>query len=384
MSSKNYLSFPTGFLLGTGLLPESKFSRKIVSIGVFTPMTLFLVYLIVKKARNGENKDVLLWAELFESLTTCAHILSRKYVMYVHGGLISQIIKERGCYFWNYDIFGPKFGQTLERKMNICTKIVKIVVSGGVVTIVLFCLTTVFDKSKVVPLVCWTPEDSLQTGIIYAMEVLIMFEIMWALLSIDCFYLLICTDLRIQFILLQRMIKSIKFGSNHDEKSFAKMVHCTQHHKFLLHFHAKLNTIFSSYFIVLYLVTVACASMHTYIILFKQVANLDISDWLKVRFRSPGFGDSIKSACYLSGMLFQVGLYFVITSNVEIEVVEIYNLNWENTGSVKIRKHVLFMLMKSQEELSVTGGGMLHVKRNEYVGLVRLAYTIATILGGMT
>lgn len=44
-------------------------------------------------------------------------------------------------------------------------------------------------------------------------------------------------------------------------------------------------------------------------------------------------------------------------------------MNWENTNSLKIRKHILFMLMKSQEELSVTGGGMLHVNRNEYVGV---------------
>lgn len=205
--------------------------------------------------------------------------------MFVHGDLITQIIKERTCYFWEYNLFGAKFGKNLETKMKICSRIVKIVVSGGVVTIVLFCLTTVFDKTKVVPLVCWTPEDRVLTGIIYLIEVLIMFEIMYALLSLDCFYLLICTDLRIQFILLQKKIKSFRFGRE-DSESFRKIVHCTQHHNFLLQcvklvkinnpekifrFHGKLNTVFSSYFIVLYLVTVACASMHTYIILFKQV-----------------------------------------------------------------------------------------------------------------
>lgn len=59
------------------------------------------------------------------------------------------------------------------------------------------------------------------------------------------------------------------------------------------------------YFVVLYLVTVACASMHSYIILFK----------------SPSIGDTVKSIFYLTGMLFQVGLYFTITSNIEIEVL---------------------------------------------------------------
>ncbi|CAH1370721.1 unnamed protein product [Tenebrio molitor] len=144
-------------------------------------------------------------------------------------------------------MFGVEYGGTLQKKMIICTRIIKIVVSGGVVTVILFCLTTIFDENKVVPLICWTPDDKLLTGLIYAIEV----------------------------------------------------------------FHGKINKIFSFYFIVLYVVTVACASMHkTYLFFLK----------LFLFSRSPSFGDSVKSICYLVGMLFQVGLYFIITSNIEIEV----------------------------------------------------------------
>ncbi|XP_068907035.1 odorant receptor 43a-like [Tenebrio molitor] len=339
MSAKkrNYLDFPVGFLEGSGLSSTSRLYRKFISICIFLPITFFLVYLVVRKFWD-EKRDILLIAEVFESLTTCAHLLSRKYVMFVHGNLIKEVIKDREACFWDYNMFGVEYGGTLQKKMIICTRIIKIVVSGGVVTVILFCLTTIFDEKKVVPLICWTPDDKLLTGLIYAIEVLVMLEIMYVLLSIDSFYLLICTDLRIQFILLQDMIKTVKFGEGSNQKALTKIIQCTQHHEFLL--------------------------------------------------RSPSFGDSVKSICYLVGMLFQVGLYFIITSNIEIEAEnlsgEIYNINWEATDSLKVRKHILFMLMKSQEPLSITGGGMLHVNRNEYVVLCRLAYSIATILGGMT
>ncbi|XP_063904937.1 odorant receptor 98a-like [Zophobas morio] len=347
--SKNYLSFPIGFIEGSGLSSTSKLYRKILSLGVFLPMTFVLLYLIIRKFRE-EKRDVLMIAEVFEAITTCAHLLQRKYVMFMHRKLIKEVNKDRDENFWKYDLISTEMGLSFERQMII-----------------------LFDRSKVVPLMCWTPEDNkLLTAVIYIMQVLIMLEIMWALLSLDSFYLLMCTDLRIQFLLLQKTIQSVKLGEGSDTKGLVKIIDCTKHHKFLLRIHGKINTIFSSYFIMLYLVTVACASMHSYIILFK----------------SPSLGDSIKSVCYLSGMLFQVGLYFVITSNIEIEAEnlceEIYNINWEGTTNLKIRKHILFMLMKAQEPVSITGGGMLHVNRNEYVGLVRLAYSIATILGGMT
>jgi hypothetical protein len=131
-------------------------------------------------------------------------------------------------------MFGVEYGGTLQKKMIICTRIIKIVVSGGVVTVILFCLTTIFDEKKVVPLICWTPDDKLLTGLIYAIEVLVMLEIMYVLLSIDSFYLLICTDLRIQFILLQDMIKTVKFGEGSNQKALTKIIQCTQHHEFLL------------------------------------------------------------------------------------------------------------------------------------------------------
>ncbi|RZC31775.1 7tm 6 domain containing protein, partial [Asbolus verrucosus] len=214
----------------------------------------------------------------------------------------------RGEYFWDYNIFGKEFREKLERKVIVCTKIVKTVVTAGFITVGLFCLTTVFDETKVVLLICWTQE-----------------------------------------------IKQVLFT--------------------VLKFHGKINIIFSLYFIVLYLVTAALASIRSYILMIKQVLS------------SPSFADSIKSMYYLSSMLLQVDLLFITTSNIEIEVGiktnqhvyiifsqaqnlsdEIYNVNWEITSDTKIRKHILFMLMKSQIPLSITGGGILHVNRNEYVG----------------
>ena len=71
--SKNYLSFPIGFIEGSGLSSTSKLYRKILSLGVFLPMTFVLLYLIIRKFRE-EKRDVLMIAEVFEAITTCAHV----------------------------------------------------------------------------------------------------------------------------------------------------------------------------------------------------------------------------------------------------------------------------------------------------------------------
>ena len=155
--------------------------------------------------------------------------------MFMHRKLIKEVNKDRDENFWKYDLISTEMGLSFERQMIICTRIIKVVVSGGVFTVILFCLTTVFDRSKVVPLMCWTPEDNkLLTAVIYIMQVLIMLEIMWALLSLDSFYLLMCTDLRIQFLLLQKTIQSVKLGEGSDTKGLVKIIDCTKHHKFLL------------------------------------------------------------------------------------------------------------------------------------------------------
>lgn len=155
--------------------------------------------------------------------------------MYMYDDLLKEIITERFKYFWNYDLHGTEFGQTLQLKMKICSYIVRIVVSGGFVTIVLFCLTTIVDKSKKVPLICWTPEDDgLWTYLIYCIEVLVLLEILYMLLTLDCFYLLICTDFRIQLILLRKAISSIHFTDNNHENVLQNFINCTLHHKFLL------------------------------------------------------------------------------------------------------------------------------------------------------
>lgn len=76
MSAKkrNYLDFPVGFLEGSGLSSTSRLYRKFISICFFLPITFFLVYLVVRKFWD-EKRDILLIAEVFESLTTCAHVL---------------------------------------------------------------------------------------------------------------------------------------------------------------------------------------------------------------------------------------------------------------------------------------------------------------------
>lgn len=75
MSAKtqHYLNLPLRFLKGSGLSSSSHLSRKILSRCFFLPMTFALVYLVIRKF-GEKNIDILLLAELFETLTTCAHV----------------------------------------------------------------------------------------------------------------------------------------------------------------------------------------------------------------------------------------------------------------------------------------------------------------------
>ncbi|RZC31772.1 odorant receptor 22a-like [Asbolus verrucosus] len=328
MSTVYYLNFAIDFIEGSGLGPK---------IFMFRYM----------------KGDILLMAEAFESLSTYTQCTVRKYILFVHGKLITEVIKECGQ-LWNYDLFGAKDEKALRQKMEFCIKMTKALAMASSGTIALLCLTAIFDEKKSVPLTCWTPDSKLATGIIFSLEVLTLLETLYLVVALDSFYLLICTAITVQFIMLQKMLEQLNFGVNSDDE-----------------LHKKLNKIYSEYYIVQYVITVTAVAIQGYIVLYK----------------STSLQTSIKGVVYFFTVMFQVALFFIPASNIEIEAEnfsnEIYNVNWEDNRNMKNGKHILFMLMKSQKPLYMLGGGMLHVNRNEYIVLLRLAFTIATILGGM-
>nr|XP_015834113.1 PREDICTED: uncharacterized protein LOC107397687 [Tribolium castaneum] len=107
-----------------------------------------------------------------------------------------------------------------------------------------------------------------------------------------------------------------------------------------------------------------------------------------LKYSEANIETTIKSIVYTISLMLQGASFFFSASNIEIEAgnfsKEIYFLNWEDQQDVKIKKHILFMLMKSQENLELTGEGMVHVNRRDYLKMFRLAFTIATLLDGLS
>lgn len=42
----------------------------------------------------------------------------------------------------------------------------------------------------------------------------------------------------------------------------------------------------------------------------------------------------------------------------------IYNIDWQNTTSLQIRKFIVFWMMKAQKPINMSGSGLFQVNRN--------------------
>ncbi|KAJ3631112.1 hypothetical protein MTP99_012261 [Tenebrio molitor] len=375
MSSTDYLKFSRKFLEGTGLVPTSSLCKKLLSLLVFLPVCLVLNFLVVYQFARAKG-DILLIAEAFESLSTYGQLTVRKYQLLLHGNLIEEVMRD-WCQNWEYNLFGDKIETELRRKMELCIKMTKTLAFCSTGTITLMCVTALIDDKKLVPLTCFVPNYKWAAEIIFISEVIILFETLYYVVALDSFYLLNCMNLETQFTLMRELIKSIRFGADDDSECLQKLVRCAQHHKSLLRLHQKLNKVYSEYFILQYTITVTAVSIQAYLTIYRLVQG----HYKLLSHRT------LKSVVYFFTVMLQVALYFIPASNVEIEAenysLEIYSTNWEANTNNKIGKHLLFMLMKSQKSLNLLGAGMLHVNRPEYLAILRLGFTIATILGGL-
>ncbi|KAH0821598.1 hypothetical protein GEV33_001193 [Tenebrio molitor] len=153
------------------------------------------------------------------------------------------------------------------------------------------------------------------------METIFFFETALLVGMFDEFYLLMCTELKIQFELLSTTVKSIKFGTvftkDHEEICWRKLTQCTKYHNFLL------------------------GSSN----LPQIVANL--------------FVLVIVNGLFLMAV--------IPASEVEIEsenlALEIYNMDWYNARSFKIHKFLLFWLAQTQIPVQMSGAGILTLNR---------------------
>ncbi|EEZ99175.2 odorant receptor 7a isoform X1 [Tribolium castaneum] len=357
------------YMHGSGLGPTSPKIKRFISLWLLFPVSLLLDVLVIYDFHFLDN-DIFKTAELLESVSSFGQLPIRKFILTYHSKLIQNLLEDRKK-FWSYEMFGETYGKFLRRKMVLATRLIQTMIFFGASVATLMFVSTLADDRKTVPLECWIPEFKHSTHVVLVMQFCSLCEIIYLVGAVDCLYVLTCVDIKIQFLLLQKKLKTIQVGVKPMEECLNELTICVKHHNLLLRSHKSLNRIFSEYFFVQYFVSVLAACVQLYILMYITASLEDI----------------MKSIVYLSAVVFQVAIFFMPASDIEEEAeqfaVEIYNVNWECTSGTKFRKQLLFMLMKAQKPLYMLGGGMIHANRNEYIVLFRLAFSISTLLGGM-
>ncbi|EFA12791.2 odorant receptor 152 [Tribolium castaneum] len=364
-----YLKYCQTYIKGSGLAPDSPPIRKFLAKFFILPCFL-IIALSIYKLRDS-NSDIFLVIDVLECVASYTQLTIRKYIIYNHGKLMEEIISD--CEnLWSFDMFGPELGKNFDQKMRNTWTVVKSLITCGFVTFILMCVSATTSKENPLPFTCWVPNFAFATELLFLLQFLLLMELLYDVMAMDGFFLLVCMDIQIQFKMMKKMLHSIQFGVTSEEESWDKLVELVKQHNKMLKLHQKLNRVFSRYFLVQYAMTVGSMTVQAYTLKYSE-ANIETT---------------IKSIVYTISLMLQGASFFFSASNIEIEAgnfsKEIYFLNWEDQQDVKIKKHILFMLMKSQENLELTGEGMVHVNRRDYLKMFRLAFTIATLLDGLS
>jgi hypothetical protein len=155
-----------------------------------------------------------------------------------HGSLWEEIFEERSR-FWTYDSFDTSTGDKFRKLMDLCVSIIKIFWGGGFVSTLVHLTTPYLDKELLLPHSCWIPGNNfVMRVILYVLEGIFYVEMVFLAGVFDGFYLLMCSNLKIQFALLSRAVRCIEIGpkptEDHEELCWKKLREYNRYHKFLL------------------------------------------------------------------------------------------------------------------------------------------------------
>jgi hypothetical protein len=141
--------------------------------------------------------------------------------------------------FWSYDLFGIPSTNKYEKQMAFSLSIIKLFVAGGIISVSIHLIAPYYIEQYLLPHACWIPGNSFIARIIlYGLETIFYFEEIVIIVVFDGFYLLMCNNLKIQFALLCKAVRSIQLGANttkaNEEICWRKLKQYSQYHKFLL------------------------------------------------------------------------------------------------------------------------------------------------------
>ncbi|XP_063913207.1 odorant receptor Or2-like [Zophobas morio] len=337
-----HLQFIITYYSRSGLRSSSGFIQKFISVYVLYPLFLIFYTLVILNFRY-KHDTIFDFVEIFSSVSSFANLLSRKTALVVDGHLFDDIIKEIPR-FWKYDLCGKNDEKNkYSARMALCVKFIKFLWISGVVSLTFHSSAPIFVKEMSLPHACWIPGDIFAFRvIIYTLEVIFYIEVVFLLGVFDGFYLLMCTELKIQLELLEKAVNAIEFRADEDltneNKCWEKLKECSRYHKFLLRSSSLTQVVEGAFIIVL--------------------ANVLIA------------------------------MVFIPSSLVEIEAEQlsyaIYNIDWYNAKLPKNRKFVLFWLRQTQIPLEMTGAGILKINRPVMLQIQRLGFSVSSLLAGLT
>jgi hypothetical protein len=173
---------------------------------------------------------------IFQIICFIWQLLVRKTAIIVYGSLFEDLYRKR-FYFWKYDLFGKIKGNQYRKRMATCVSLIKFIWGVGAFSIAVHSGAPIFVENLPLSHACWIPGDNFVIQVIlHVLETVFYFETTLLVGVFDEFYLLICTELKIQFELLSKTIKSINIGTEfsrmHEDMCWRKLKRCSKYHMY--------------------------------------------------------------------------------------------------------------------------------------------------------
>lgn len=153
--------------------------------------------------------------------------------MVFHSKLVQKLLEEKKQ-FWPYDILGEDYGKYLRYKMVLATGVMKTMMTLAVCVASLMNLSPLIDNAKKVPLECYIPEFKHSVPVVFLMESISLAEILYLVGATDALYVLMCTEIKIQFLLLQKKLTTIRVDQKTENECINDLKICVIHHNLLL------------------------------------------------------------------------------------------------------------------------------------------------------
>nr|QBB72982.1 odorant receptor [Protaetia brevitarsis] len=297
-----------------------------------------------------------------ECALTIIHVII-KYSLFIYHKRNIEDLLDHLLEFWDYNSYGDNIRlttSTLFRNVKVGQFYYSIVT--------LACIALVFLKPYVNPdnrflFVCWTFSGSteLETTVLACQYYFwsILYPIV---LGYDSVYFSYSMHIIVQVRLLKQRLQNIPSNVHIEE-----IVTCINHHKLLISIFARMGIIYFWMLLLHYFITLVTGCSLLYVILLGAADNADL----------------FATIFYLIGLFIQFAYYSFPVEEIVFELTDIsraiYMSNWYEQN-VKIKKILLFMMMKSQRQNYLSAGGIIDINVDAFGSVCRKAFSFYALL----